>query len=174
MRSNAREIATVGVLAALQIIVLVAGYYIDVVSLSCNVVASFVLALTLVRGKYKWTLLEYVAVSIVALLAINVNALPYVLFSGAYTVFTYYVRQKRWNEILAWAIKIVWVNVAFFLLYSVFSVVVINFAELGFTIPYVWLAVIVTFAVIAYDLLLHWVFGIAVEWSDRIFGRYLE
>lgn len=174
MRSNAREIATVGVLGAVQIIVLVAGYYLDVVSLSCNVLASFVLALTLVRGMYRWTALEYVAVSIVTALVMQLHALPYVLFTGAYTIFTYLARTKKWNEILCWAIKIAWANVAFYLMYKVFSVVIIDFAELGFTISYGWLAVIVTFAVIAYDLVLHWVFGLAHEWSDKIFGRQVE
>ena len=174
MRSSAREIATAGVLAALQIIVLLAGYYLDVVSISCNVIASLILCLTLVRGMYKHTLLEYVAVSVVTLLVMQLHALPYVLFTGAYTIFTCYARSKKLNLLLAWAIKIAWANLAFFLLYQVFSVVVINFAELGFILPYPVLAAIVTFAVIGYDFILNWVMGIAKEYSDRIFRNQSE
>lgn len=174
MKSSAREIATVGVLAALQIIVLVAGYYLDVVSISCNVIASLILSLTLVRGMYKHTLLAYVAVSIVTLLVMNVHALPYVLFTGGYTIFTCFCREKRWRLLPSWAIKIAWANLAFYLLYSVFSVVVINFAELGFTVPYIWLAVIVTLAVIGYDLVLHRVLFLARDISDRIFRAHTE
>ena len=174
MKSNAREIATVGVLGALQIIVLVAGYYLDVVSISCNVIASLILSLTLVRGMYKYTLLEYVAVAIVTALVMQLHALPYVMFSGLYTVFTYFCRDKKVNPILSWAAKIAWANLAFYLLYKVFSVVVINFSELGITLAYEWLALIVTFAVIAYDLALNWVFNYARDISDRIFRNQSE
>ena len=174
MPTKSRQIATVGLLAALQVIVLVAGYYLDVVSISCNVIASFLLCLTLNKGMYKWTVLEYVAVSIITLLVMQLHALPYVLFTGGFTIFTIFARHKGWNKIVSGIIKIVWANVAFYLLYKVFSVVIIDFSSLNIVLPYEALAAIVTLAVFAYDLAIQWVCGMAGELATRLFPNQFE
>lgn len=171
MKYSSRDIAIVGLLAALQIIALVAGYFIDAISLASNVLCSFLLMLTLVRGMYRPTLLGYVAVSLVTAFIMNLSALPYAIFTGAFTIFTCYANEKRMNKVLACAIKIVWANVAFYLIYSVFSVIVLDFSELGIVLPYPVIAVIVSLAVIGYDYFLIALLGYTRQISDRLFGR---
>lgn len=146
--NRARGIALAGVLAGLQLVFLSVGYFVDTMVLACNFLASLCIMVTMKRKMYKESILSYIAVSILAFVIMNISALPYVVFTGVYTLVICFMEDKNVPHLVSALFAVIWANGVFYLLYRVVDLVVFDFDSLGFYIPYyVFVIVVSLFAI---------------------------
>lgn len=174
MKRSAYNIAICAVFGALQLICLLCAKYIDIATLSFYVLTSCAMMLPLSAKMYKESILTYIAVSVLSIFIIGIpDCLIYILFSGAYTIFTVVCYEKNFSPFFAYPIKILWANAVFYLFYAVFSSLIqINLTDFGIThIEYYVFIIIVSLLVILYDFLLIYLYKYLQHLSERIFKR---
>jgi len=101
---STRKIALTGILSAFITVALLIESIVPTGRLGFYVLAGFILSVVLLECGAKWGWASYFVSSAAALLVIpeKLNALPYVLFFGIYTMLKYHIEslRKTWLEIL--------------------------------------------------------------------------
>ena len=168
---STKDIATGGISAALSFLFATGAVYIDALTITLSVLSAAALMLPLSRGRYVGGLLAYAATSgLLMLTASPLKSLPYVVIFGGYTLFCCITEDKRWNKIVVYALKVLWINAALALFYFGTKTLVINFDKLGFELKYGYLAVLTTALGIIYDFALRYLYRMVKSLKER----YLE
>ena len=129
-RKATRYLTASAVLAALGVIFLALGAFVEVLDLTMAAVASLTVVFAVIELKGKYPLLVYLVTSVLAILLLpsKTPALVYLLFAGYYPIVKallegYFSRALSWVLKMlifnAAAVAIVLVSVKVFLLYSV-------------------------------------------------------
>ncbi len=174
MKNSSYNLAVCAVFGAIQLIFLLCAKYVDMITLTFYVLTSCAMMVPLTAKMYKEGILTYVAVSILAFFLIGIpDCFVYILFSGAYTIFTVFAYEKKLQAIIAYPIKILWANLVFYLFYIIFTgFIQIDLSQLGIAdIPYYVFVIIVSVLVILYDLLMTYMYKYVCTLTDRIFRR---
>ena len=174
MKNSSYNIAVCAVFGAIQLICLLCAKYVDMITLTFYVLSSCALMVPLTVRMYKESILTYIAVSILAFFLVGIpDCLVYILFSGAYTIFTIYASDKKWSPFISFPIKILWANGVFYLFYVVFSgFIQIDLSRFGIaTIEYYVFIIAITILVLLYDMLMQYMFRYVCTLSNRIFKR---
>ncbi|MDD4316116.1 MAG: hypothetical protein PHC84_03020 [Clostridia bacterium] len=160
MKDRSQRIALAGIGAAISLLFVVLGYYIDVLSLSLNVLAAGGMMLPLSRKYYREAALAYIAVSGLSFLIVNIGAVPFILVSGIYTIFTIFWENKGNKYLVGLPIKIVYSTLVFFILFKVTAYIAVDlnrlvfFKDISGGLLYVILNAAFTLLFLAYDRLL--------------------
>ena len=127
MKDKSKRIALAGIGSAISLLFVVAGYYLDMISLTMNVFATAGLMLTLYKGYYREAVLSFIVVSGLVFLIVNIGAVPFIMVGGSYTIFTLFWENKGYNYYKSLPIKIAYSALVFFILYQVINYIAIDF-----------------------------------------------
>jgi hypothetical protein len=130
MKDRSKRIALAGIGAAISLLFVVLGHYIEVITLSLNALAAGGMMLPLSQKYYREAILAFVAVSGLSFLIVNIGALPFILVGGSYTVFTIFWENKGWKYLYGLPIKLAYSMLVFFILYKVTAVIVVDYGRI--------------------------------------------
>lgn len=119
MKDRSRRIALAGIGAAVSLLFVVLGFYIDAITLSLNVLAAGGMMLPLSQKYYREAILAFIAVSVLGFLIVNIEAVPFILVGGSFTIFTVFWENKGWKYLISFPIKLAYSMLVFFILYKV-------------------------------------------------------
>ena len=173
------KIALAAVSCAIAVIAVVAQAYVSTLSIAINVIAALAISLPLTQRSVAGAVFSYVATALIGFLAVNIKALPFIVFYAPYAIIAYVldfvfypsakVRLPKWTKIVAiTVIKLGYFGAAFYACIALMKVVVTDIALFGWqwTVPLLMALGFVAFCV--YDPLYRFVF---VNMS-RIVARY--
>lgn len=173
------KIALAAVSCAIAVIAVVAQAYVSTLSIAINVIAALAISLPLTQRSVAGAVFSYVATALIGFLAVNIKALPFIVFYALYAIIAYVldfvfypsakVRLPKWTKIVAiTVIKLGYFGAAFYACIALMKVVVTDIALFGWqwTLPLLMALGFVAFCV--YDPLYRFVF---VNMS-RIVARY--
>ena len=115
-----RIIAISALSAALALILLVFGSFVEVFDLSCLFMASLALMIPLAKDYKLGGFLAYLATAILGLLLTGFRLqvmLPFAIFFGLHPIVNYFQFRLKINKYLAIVIKTVWFIVTLFIMY---------------------------------------------------------
>ena len=168
-------IALSAVGCAMAAIAVVVQAYVPV-SIALNVVAALFVALPLTRGYWGGALLAYVSASLIGFFAVNIQALPFILLFGPYTVVMWLLDFKFYGlpKLPKWA-KIVVITLVktgyFFLMFwaclQLMKVVVADIELFGFDWSYPVLYAVGFALFCLYDPLFRWVYRCMITLVSR-------
>lgn len=123
---TSKIISLAAVTAALAIIFLTIGVYVDVMDLSCLFMASLVIMLPLSKESVKCSLLGYGGAAIIsAFICASTGrfavCILFAAFFGLHPIINYLETSKNWNKALLLVIKDVWFVLTCLLMYYVFN-----------------------------------------------------
>lgn len=161
------KIALASVSCAIAVIAVVAQAFISSVSIAINVVAALAISLPLTQKSVGGAIFSYVAAALIGFFAVNIKALPFIMFYGPYAIiayaldFVFYLKVKlpKWLKIaLITVVKLGFFGAAFYGCLMLMKIVVADITLFGlkWTIPLLMLAGFVCFC--AYDPLYRFVF----------------
>lgn len=161
------KIALAAVSCAIAVIAVVAQAYISTMSIAINVIAALAISLPLTQKSISGAIFSYVAAAGIGFLAVNIKALPFILFYAPYAIiqyaldFVFYVRVRlpKWVKIALIAIvKLGYFALAFYACIMLMKIVIADIAIFGikWTLPLLMVAGLVLFC--AYDPLYRFVF----------------
>lgn len=163
------KIALAAVSCAIAVLAVVAQAFVSTVSIAINVVAALAISLPLTQKSVAGAVFSYVATAIIGFLAVNIKALPFIIFYAPYAViayvldFVFYPSEKvklpKWAKIaLITVVKLGFFGAAFYACIALMKVVVSDIALFGWqwTLPLLMLAGFAAFCV--YDPLYRFVF----------------
>lgn len=177
MKDTPKRIALAGVGSAISLIFVVASYYLEIISLSLNVLATSGIMLIMSKNYYREAILSVIAVSIIGFLIVNIGVVPFVLVGGSYTVFTIFWYNKKYNYYKSLPIKIAYSVLVFFILYKVTSYIAFDYSEFSFlegvNIQFLYVVLNIAFIIlyVIYDLLLLYCYRFLKE---RLFKNILR
>ena len=96
-RRRSEMIALSAVGCAMAAIAVVVQAYVPV-SVALNVVAALFVALPLTRGYWGGALLAYVSAALIGFFTVNIQALPFILLFGPYTVVMWLLSRMLWSS----------------------------------------------------------------------------
>ncbi len=148
------KLATAAVLAALGVVFLTLGAFIEVLDLSMAAIASLTVVFAVIELKGKYPYLVYLVTSVLSLLLLpsKTPALLYALFAGYYPILKACL-EGRFSRTASWLIKILSFNAAFALL-ALVSVKLLTVYEIAWQWWYVVLFVLATAIFLLYDIAL--------------------
>lgn len=161
------KIALAAVSCAIAVIAVVAQAYISTMSIALNVIAALAISLPLTQKSISGAIFSYVAAAGIGFLAVNIKALPFILFYAPYAIiqyaldFVFYVRVRlpKWVKIvLITIVKLGYFAIAFYACIMLMKIVIADIAIFGikWTLPLLMVAGLVLFC--AYDPLYRFVF----------------
>lgn len=163
------KIAIASVSCALAVIAVVAQAYVSTVSIAINVIAALAVSLPLTQKSAGAAIFSYVAAALIGFLAVNIKALPFIVFYAPYAIiqylldFVFYRSEKiklpKWAKIsLITVFKLGFFAVAFYACLMLMKVAIADIALFGitWTLPLLMVAGLVAFC--AYDPLYRFVF----------------
>lgn len=161
------EIALSGVASALGIIALVGAMFVPIMELSLMVISAICVALPLTKNLWVGGIFTYLVTTMVGMLINSINAIPFVLFFGLYSIiewaldFKFYKIEKipKWAKITIIAVvKIGFYCLSLYLCYLLMKVVLADFTLFGWawTFPILLACGFVLFSV--YDVLYRFVY----------------
>ncbi len=175
------KIAIAAVSCAIAVLAVVAQAYVSTVSIALNVVAALAISLPLTQRSVSGAIFSYVAASLIGFLAVNVKALPFIIFYAPYAIiayaadFVFYksekVRLPKWVKIaVITVVKLAFFGAAFYACLTLMKVVVSDIALFGWkwTLPLLMLAGFICFC--TYDPLYRFVF---VN-MEKVVSRYVS
>lgn len=174
MTPNAKKIALAGIGSAVSLIFVILGYYVDMLTLSFNVLATGGMMMILSKKYYKEAILSWVAVSVLGFFICNVGVLPYVMVGGAYTIFTVIWHEKGCKYIIGLPIKIAYSALVFFILYTFTKYLAVDLESLSFLdglssgLIYFIFNLVFSFAFVLYDYVLVYCYKYLKE---RLFSK---
>lgn len=118
---KAKEITVSAILVALTCLILYLNVLLPISTLSILTLASLLIPIALIRGSAKSAFLVYLASSIIGFFILPINiVLLYTLFFGIYGIVKYYIEKlnKLYLEIF---FKIIFFNIALFILLFIFK-----------------------------------------------------
>ena len=173
------KVALAAVSCAIAVIAVVAQAYVSTLSIAINVIAALAISLPLTQRSVAGAVFSYVATALIGFLAVNIKALPFIVFYAPYAIIAYVldfvfypsakVRLPKWTKIVAiTVIKLGYFGAAFYACIALMKVVVTDIALFGWqwTLPLLMALGFVAFCV--YDPLYRFVF---INMS-RIVARY--
>ena len=153
-KQSTRKLALSSVLAALGVLFLTLGSFIEVLDLSMAALASLlvVLAVIEIQGKYPYLIFAVTAVLSLLLLPNKTPAVLYTLFAGFYPIVKAGL-ESRTPRVLSWVLKIVIFNACVAL--AAFVAVKLLLPDAGLILAYwYWLPIIGTPIFVLYDIAL--------------------
>ncbi len=163
------KIALASVSCAVAVIAVVAQAYVSTMSVAINVAAALAISLPLTQKSVSGAIFSYVAAGIIGFLAVNVKALPFIMFYAPYAIiqyaldFVFYKSEKiklpKWAKIVIITVfKTGFFAAAFYGCLMLMKVVIadITLFGLNWTLPLLMAAGFVAFCV--YDPLYRFVF----------------
>ncbi len=172
-------IALSAVGCAMTAICVVVQAYVPI-SVALNVVAALFVALPLTRGYWVGALMAYVAAGLIGFFTVNIQALPFIMLFGPYTIvmwlldFKFYNVQKlpKWAKIVVISfVKVGYFFLMFWACLQLMQVVVADIGLLGFdwTEPVLYAVGFALFCV--YDPLFRWVYRCMITLVSRHVGK---
>lgn len=176
-RLNSQEIAVSGVATALAIIAVVVQAYLPTLRIAVNVIAAMAVCMPLCVKSLKGSIFTYIISSAVGLAVSTINALPFVLFFGLYTIviylldYVFYVKSKLIKPIkilIIILIKWAFYALVFFAIYKLTGLVIADMELFGWEWTWWLLALIGFIAFSVYDPLFRYVFEGEKALYDRV------
>lgn len=176
-RLNSQEIAVSGVATALAIIAVVVQAYLPTLRIAVNVIAAMAVCMPLCVKSLKGSIFTYIISSAVGLAVSTINALPFVLFFGLYTIviylldYVFYVKSKLVKPIkilIIILIKWAFYALVFFAIYKLTGLVIADMELFGWEWTWWLLALIGFVAFSVYDPLFRYVFEGEKALYDRV------
>lgn len=176
-RLNSQEIAVSGVATALAIIAVVVQAYLPTLRIAVNVIAAMAVCMPLCVKSLKGSIFTYIISSAVGLAVSTINALPFVLFFGLYTIviylldYVFYVKSKLIKPIkilIIILIKWAFYALVFFAIYKLTGLVIADMELFGWEWTWWLLALIGFVAFSVYDPLFRYVFEGEKALYDRV------
>lgn len=176
-RLNSQEIAVSGVATALAIIAVVVQAYMPTLRIAVNVIAAMAVCMPLCVKSLKGSIFTYIISSAVGLAVSTINALPFVLFFGLYTIviylldYVFYVKSKIIKPIkilIIILIKWAFYALVFFAIYKLTGLVIADMELFGWEWTWWLLALIGFVAFSVYDPLFRYVFEGEKALYDRV------
>lgn len=118
--------------SAISLLFVILSYYIDIMSLSFHIIASFGIILPLSQKYYREAILSFVAVSAIGFFIVNIAVLPFVMVGGSYTIFTVFWQNKKYNYYISLPIKVAYSCLVFFIFYSIISYISVDISQIWF------------------------------------------
>lgn len=177
MKDKSKRIALAGIGSAISLIFVVLSYYIEVVSMSMNVLATSGIMLILSKNYYREAILSVIVVSALGFLITNIGVVPFLLVGGSYTVFTIFWDYKKYNYYKSLPIKIAYAIFVLFILYKITTLIAFDYDKISFlqninaTLLYVLLNIAFVLIFIVYDKLLLICYKYLKE---RVFKRIIK
>lgn len=175
------KIALASVSCAIAVIAVVAQAFVSTLSIALNVIAALAISLPLTQKSVGGAIFSYVAAGLIGFLAVNIKALPFIMFYAPYAIiaflldFVFYPSQKlklpKWVKIvIITVVKLGFFAAAFYGCIMLMKIVIadINIFGIKWTLPLLMLAGLVLFCV--YDPLYRFVF---VN-MQRVVTRYVK
>lgn len=161
------KIAIASVSCAIAVIAVVAQAFISTLSIAISVVAALAISLPLTQKSVVGAIFSYVAAGLIGFFAVNIKALPFIMFYGPYAIIAYLldfvfypkVKLPKWLKIVIITIvKLGFFAATFYGCLMLMKVVIADITLFGFkwTLPLLMLAGLVCFCV--YDPLYRFVF----------------
>lgn len=124
--SKAKIIAIAGITAALSVVFLMIGTFIEVLDLSCLFLSSVVMLIPLAKKSYASAFLSYAASAILSfLVTISTGkfylSIVYAVFFGLHPIINYLQVDKKLNKYIMAIVKDIWFVGTCFLMYYVFN-----------------------------------------------------
>lgn len=176
-RLNSQEIAVSGVATALAIIAVVVQAYLPTLRIAVNVIAAMAVCMPLCVKSLKGSIFTYIISSAVGLAVSTINALPFVLFFGLYTIviylldYVFYVKSKLIKPIkilIIILIKWAFYALVFVAIYKLTGLVIADMELFGWEWTWWLLALIGFIAFSVYDPLFRYVFEGEKALYDRV------
>lgn len=172
-------IALSAVSCAMATVAVVVQGYLPTARIALNVVAALFVALPLTRGYWGGALIAYICAGAIGFFAVNIQALPFILMFGAYTVVTWLLdfrfykitKIPKWLRIAAiTVIKTGWFFLMFWACIELMQVVVSDIVLFGFewSLPVLYAVGFVLFCI--YDPLFRWAYRCMVT----VIGRHVK
>lgn len=177
MKDSSRRIALAGIGAAISLLFVVLSFYIEAITLSLNIIAAGGMMLPLSQKYYREAILAFVAVSGLGFLIVNIGAVPFILVSGSFTIFTIFWQNKGWKYLLSLPIKFAYSLLVFFILYKVTAFLAIDLDRLLFLknisapIVYVLLNMVFSLLFLVYDIALLYVYKYL---SEKVLNKIIK
>lgn len=127
---KAERLAYGAVGAAVALVGILLSYYVNMMTLTFNLIAVLGIAIPLFKKYYREAALAAIAVIIVGFFWVNVKVVGFTLIGGAYAVVTVFAYDKGWNKWLMLAFKFLYSLVVFFLIYKLFALISLNLSAL--------------------------------------------
>lgn len=168
-------IALSAVGCAMAAIAVVVQAYVPV-SVALNVVAALFVALPLTRGYWGGALLAYVSAALIGFFTVNIQALPFILLFGPYTVvmwlldfkFYEFLKLPKWAKIvIITLVKIGYFFLMFWACLQLMQVVVADIELFGFEWTYPVLYAVGFALFCLYDPLFRWVYRCMITLISR-------
>lgn len=162
------RLAAAAVLAALGVVLLTLGAFIEVLDLSMAAIASLTVVFAVIELKGKYPYLVYLVTSVLSLLLLpsKTPALLYALFAGYYPILKACL-EGRFSRTASWLIKILVCNAAFALV-ALVSVKLLTLYEISWQHWYWAIPVIATAVFVLYDIALtRLITAYLVRWRRR-------
>ena len=174
------KIALAAVSSAIAVIAVVAQAYVSTVSIAVCVIAALAISLPLTQKSIGGAVFSYVAAGLIGFFAVNIKALPFIMFYAPYAIITYAldfvfytsakVKLPKWAKIaVITVVKLGFFGAAFYGCLTLMKVVVTDIAIFGikWTMPLLMALGFIAFCV--YDPLYRFVF---INMS-RIVNKYV-
>ncbi len=179
MKRRSYVIALSAVSCAMAAIAVVVQGYLPTARIALNVVAALFVALPLTRNSFVGALLSYICASLIGFFAVNIQALPFILLFGPYTLvmwaldFLFYkkARLPKWLKIVVIVVlKIGYFFLMFWACLQLMKVVVADITLFGFewTTPVLYAVGFALFCL--YDPLFRWAYRCMVT----VIGRHVR
>lgn len=172
MDNRNKEIAIAGITAALALVFALLSVFIEVLTVTFGFLSALSVMLPIARGRYIGGVLGYIAASLLTMLFGGViNALPFILVYGGFTLLSTLAYEKKVKPYITYPVKILWINGSLALLYLVTKLMVINFDRLGFKPHYLVVCLAATAIGLLYDYVLILVYKRTKRLADKHLGR---
>lgn len=164
-----KKIALAGISCAFSAVFIILGNYFNVLDYSCYMLASLCLIMPFVTGEIKWSVLSFIASTVIGLIfAPNImTMLPFFCFFAPYVLIHCIIKYKKVKKPIELAIKEI---------FYALSIVVIYFFSSFFTeinewdLP-LWILIVGAFLVMnVYDLLM----GRIIIYALRLVNKYFN
>lgn len=165
---RSRIIALSGISCAMSLICVVGSIYVEFMTLTFAVLSAIFLQMPLTQNYWLGGVLAYVSTSILAFLIGNINALPFILFFGAYAILQwlleYKLQPKLSNKIVSYSvvylIKIAYFEAIAAIIWFLFNALVPTLVIFGKAIKLTYLIIALAGIPIflLYDIMMHLVF----------------
>lgn len=161
------SIALSGMSCALATIFLVIAIFIPVAKIAMYSIAGLCVSLPLTKNLWASGILAYVVSCIIGFIVGNINAIPYIVFFGAYAIILPLLDVKfyKWNKIPLWLcitiiaiIKTGYYLLAFYLAFTLMKIVIGDIALFGWKWSFWLLAGMGYIAFILYDIVYRFTF----------------
>ena len=171
-------IALSGISCALALICVVSSIFVEFMTLTFAVLSAICVSIPLTQNYWVGGMLSYISTSIFGFLIGNINALPFIMFFGAYAIIQWVLEQKLYplikNKMVRFSagylIKIAYFEAVIAVIWFLFNTLIPTFILFGKTIELTYLIIALAGIPIflLYDLMMHLLFKNFVILINRV------